>query len=89
MSRGDGKSTSADKIANCAEYLESVRWVVGDGTTVLKVLGVSEEYGANDLVAHSSVEVTDGGGGERGTLTTMIVSMIDLYAWNVISRTYE
>jgi hypothetical protein len=89
MSRGDGESTGADKIASCAEDLESVGRVVGDGTTVLKVLGVSEEYGTNDLVAHSSVEVTDGGSGERGTLTTLIVSMVGLYAWNVISRTYE
>jgi hypothetical protein len=67
--RGDGKCTSADKIANGAKDLELVGGVVGDSAAVLQVLGVSEEHGADDLVTNGRVQVADGGGCESGSLT--------------------
>lgn len=74
MSSSDGKSTGADEIATRTEDLGPVGRVVGDSTAVLEVLGVSEKNGADDLVADSSAGVTDGGGGESGTLTVTDIS---------------
>lgn len=68
MGWGDGKSTNADQIASCAEDLQAVLRVVGDGATVLLVLGVSEENSALDLVAYVAVQITDSSGSKSCTL---------------------
>jgi hypothetical protein len=87
VSRGDSKGASADKIAKSAEHLELVGGVVGDSAAVLLVLGVSEEHGANDLVTHGRLQVTDGSGCESGSLTrVMLVPNIQA---GVPMKTYE
>jgi hypothetical protein len=69
VSRSDGKSAGANEIAGSAKDLEPVGWVVGDSTTVLEVLGVSEEDSANNLLPRSGIGVLDGGSGKGSTLT--------------------
>lgn len=68
MRRRNRKRTTADKISCRAEHLKPVRGVVGDSAAVLLVLGVPEEDGADDFVAHGGGEVADCGGGEGGAL---------------------
>lgn len=69
MGSSNNEGASADEIADVAENLGSLSWVVGDAASVLEVLGVSEKDGAGDLVADIGWEVFDGGCGESSTLT--------------------
>jgi hypothetical protein len=76
VGRGDGKCTSADKIADGAKDLELVGRVVGDSAAVLHVLCVSEEHGTDNLVTNGRVQVADGGGCESGSLTEIMLGQI-------------
>jgi hypothetical protein len=58
---GDGKGTGADEIARCAKDLKPVRWVAGDSTTILEVLGVSEQDSADNLFTRSGIGISDSG----------------------------
>jgi hypothetical protein len=62
VSSRDGKGTGANQITHGAVNLEPVRRVAGNSATVLEVLGVSEEHGADNLVADFSAAVGDSGG---------------------------
>src|SRR5688572_18933629 len=69
MRSSNNERASADEIADVAENLGSLSWVVGNAASVLEVLGVAEKDGAGDLVADVGWEVFDGGCGESSTLT--------------------
>jgi hypothetical protein len=52
MRRGDRQRTVAHLVARGAKHLEAVAGIAGDAAVVLLVLCVSEQDGADDLVAH-------------------------------------
>jgi hypothetical protein len=52
MRRGDRQRAIAHLVARGAKHLEAVAGIAGDAAVVLLVLCVSEQDGADDLVAH-------------------------------------
>lgn len=68
MGSSNNERASADEIADVAEDLGSLSWVVGNAASVLEVLGVAEKDGAGDFVADVGWEIFDGGSCKSGTL---------------------
>lgn len=68
MSGSNGKSADANQVTWVAENLESIRRIVGNLPTVLLVLCVSKDDGANDLVANSCAQAADSSCCKGGTL---------------------